>query len=122
MSARLPRAVGLRKAKELSLTGNFIDAEEALRLGLVNHVVPHEELLPRTRQLAADIAAADPVAVTRLLALYKRGDGATLEEAIAYEDEVIAGWVVDRGAMASRRAAMKLQGGNAAGADEGGGK
>jgi enoyl-CoA hydratase len=110
MSARLPRAVGLRKAKELSLTGNFVDAAEALRLGLVNHVVPHEELLPRTRQLALDIAGAEPGAVRKLLGLYKRGDGATLEEAIAYENEVIASWVVDRGAMASRRAATMLRG------------
>jgi enoyl-CoA hydratase len=110
MSARLPRSIGLRKAKELSLTGNFIAAPEARRLGLVNHVVPHDELIPRTRQLAHDIADAEPGAVRTLLALYKRGDGASLDEAIAYENEVIASWVVDRGAMASRRAATMRRG------------
>jgi enoyl-CoA hydratase len=110
MSARLPRAVGLRKAKELSLTGNFIDAQEALRLGLVNHVVPHEELQERTRQLARDIAGAEPGAVRTLLALYKRGDGATLTEAIAYEDEVVSTWVVDRDATSERRQAVMDRG------------
>ncbi len=65
MTARLPRAIGMRKAKELSLTGNFIDAHEALALGLVNHVVPHEELIARTRQLALDIAGAVPAAVRK---------------------------------------------------------
>ena len=50
LTALLPRAVGVRKAAELSITGNFVDADEALRIGLVNHVVPHEELLPFTRR------------------------------------------------------------------------
>ena len=56
LTALLPRAVGLRKAAELSITGNFVDAEEALRIGLVNHVVPHEDLLTFTRALVDDIA------------------------------------------------------------------
>ena len=47
---------GVRKAAELSITGNFVDADEALRIGLVNHVVAHDELLPFTRSLADDIA------------------------------------------------------------------
>ena len=53
LTALLPRAVGVRKAAEMSITGNFVDAAEALRLGLVNHVVPHDELLPFTRALVA---------------------------------------------------------------------
>ena len=54
LSALLPRAVGVRKAREMSITGNFVDAEEALRIGLVNHVVPHDELLARAVALARD--------------------------------------------------------------------
>ena len=57
MSVYLPMAVGLRRAKEMSLTGNFVDAEEAQRIGLVNHVVPHDELL---RHRAATGAATSP--------------------------------------------------------------
>jgi enoyl-CoA hydratase len=45
LSVRLPQAVGLRAAKEMSFTGRFVDAAEALRLGLVNRVVPHQDLL-----------------------------------------------------------------------------
>ena len=48
LTALLPRAVGIRKASEMSITGNFVDADEALRIGLVNHVVPHDDLLPVT--------------------------------------------------------------------------
>ena len=56
LTALLPRVVGVRKAAEMSITGNFVDAEEAFRLGLVNHVVPHADLLPFTLALAHDIA------------------------------------------------------------------
>src|SRR5439155_22232515 len=62
LTALLPRAVGVRKAAEMSITGNFVDAEEARQLGLVNHVVPHDELLPFTRALVDDIA---PTAAVR---------------------------------------------------------
>jgi enoyl-CoA hydratase len=55
----LPRRVGMAWAREMSLTGNFVDAELALRIGLVNHVVPHDELLPSARALAGAIAEQD---------------------------------------------------------------
>ena len=66
------QSIGLRRAIELSLTGNFLTAEEALRLGLVNHVVSHEELLPFTRRLAADIVDNDQRSVRRLLQHYRQ--------------------------------------------------
>ncbi|MET0458686.1 MAG: enoyl-CoA hydratase-related protein, partial [Ilumatobacteraceae bacterium] len=52
----LPRRVGPAWAREMSLTGNFVDAETALRIGLVNHVVAHADLVPFTLALAASIA------------------------------------------------------------------
>src|SRR3984885_4500220 len=55
----LPRRVGMAWAREMSLTGNFVDAATALRIGIANHVVPHEELLPTAMRLAASIAEAD---------------------------------------------------------------
>jgi len=62
----LPRLVGVSKALELFLTGEFIDAQEALRLGIVNKVFPDETLVQETDAIAAKIAAAPPLTV-RLL-------------------------------------------------------
>ncbi|WP_157667735.1 enoyl-CoA hydratase [Comamonas serinivorans] len=55
MSQRLSRRIGIARAKEVSLTGNFIDALTAERWGLVNRVVPHDELLAQGLQLARDM-------------------------------------------------------------------
>jgi enoyl-CoA hydratase len=52
----LPRRVGMAWAREISLSGNFVDAATALRIGLVNHLVPHADLLPFTLKLAQAIA------------------------------------------------------------------
>ena len=83
LTALLPRAVGLRKAREMSITGNFVDADEALRIGLVNHVVPHDELLARTLTLAGTISPQP--AVREVLRLYSRGAGLSLADALALE-------------------------------------
>ncbi len=55
LSVLLPQAIGVRRAREMSFTGNFMDAQEALAFRLVNHVVPHDQLIPFTRKLALDI-------------------------------------------------------------------
>jgi enoyl-CoA hydratase len=85
LTALLPRAVGIRMAREMSVTGNFVDAAEALRIGLVNHVVAHDELGPFARSLASDVAATG--AVTEIMRLYARGEGLSLPEALALETE-----------------------------------
>jgi enoyl-CoA hydratase len=85
LTALLPRAVGVRKAAEMSITGNFVDAHEALRIGLVNHVVPHDELILFTAKLANDVAATG--AVGEVLRLYQRGEGISLADALALEAE-----------------------------------
>jgi len=90
LTALLPRAVGLRKAREMSITGNFVDADEALRIGLVNHVVPHDELVPRAVALARDISPRP--AVREVLRLYARGEGLSLSEALTMERD----WTVHR--------------------------
>jgi enoyl-CoA hydratase len=99
LTALLPRVVGVRMAAEMSITGNFVDADEALRLGLVNHVVPHEELLPFTRSIALDIAPTG--AVAEVLDLYRRGDGLPLADALVLEGEHNAGRQVDPGAFSA---------------------
>jgi enoyl-CoA hydratase len=70
LTVLLAEAVGARRARELSATGNFLDAETALAWGLVNHVVPHVELMAVCRRLAADIVSNDPMGVQRILRTY----------------------------------------------------
>jgi enoyl-CoA hydratase len=92
LTVLLPEAVGYRRAKELSTTGNFLDAATALSWGLVNHVVPHDELLPFCQQLGRDIGTVDRRAVRRMLQTYDEGalrDGAG---AWALEGDVSVAW------------------------------
>ncbi|MCV5307538.1 enoyl-CoA hydratase-related protein, partial [Escherichia coli] len=59
----LSRSVGQKKSMEMLLTGDFVSAEEAERIGLVNRVVPPEELEEATKRLAAKICEASPLVV-----------------------------------------------------------
>ena len=70
LTVLLPQAIGVRRAREMSFTGNFMLADEALRRGLVNHVVPHAELLEFTRQLAADIVGNEQDGVRQIRETY----------------------------------------------------
>ena len=70
LTVLLPQAIGVRRAREMSFTGNFLLADEALQFGLVNHVVPHDELMPFTRQLAADIIGNDQPGVRQIRRTY----------------------------------------------------
>jgi enoyl-CoA hydratase len=83
LTALLPKAVGVRMARELSITGNFIDAAEALRIGLVNHVVAHDDLIAYTQRLASEISEAP--AVADVLDLYAHGADLSLNAALALE-------------------------------------
>jgi len=92
LTVLLPEAVGFRRAKELSTTGNFLDADTALAWGLVNHVVPHDELLPFCRQLGHDIASVDRRAVRRMLQTYDEGSRLDGAGAWALEADVSNAW------------------------------
>jgi 2-(1,2-epoxy-1,2-dihydrophenyl)acetyl-CoA isomerase len=72
----LPRLVGPAKAAELLMTGEMISADEALRLGMANHVVPDNELMPAALKLAEAIAEKSPLA----LRLMKKGLHQTFEQ------------------------------------------
>ena len=87
MSARLPRAIGIRKAKELSLTGNYLTAREAERIGLVNRVVARDALLPTAAELAMQIAGANQTIVRQMKKLYDQTTRTTLEEALRIEQD-----------------------------------
>lgn len=70
LSMLLPQAVGLRRAKQMSLTGNYVTAAQALDWGLVNAVVPHDDLVAAAQGLARDVCSNDREAVAALLTLY----------------------------------------------------
>lgn len=111
MTVLLAQSVGLRRALELSLTGNFLAADEAHRLGLVNHVVPHAELLPFTKRLVGDIVSNDQMGVRRLLRHYRRiANAATLDEAHLVEGYLAETWAPGASLAAARRAEVTARG------------
>jgi enoyl-CoA hydratase len=87
---RLPRLIGKGRALEILLTGEMIDAAEALRIGLVNQVVPAGQLLPHAEALAAKIIANAPLAIRYGLQAVHRGMEMPLAEALAHEAALFA--------------------------------
>lgn len=82
---RLPRLVGKGVALDLLLTGRQVTADEALRIGLVNRVVPASELMSTCRTLAAELAGRAPLATKYILDAVNRGLGLPLDEGQALE-------------------------------------
>lgn len=85
---RLPRLIGQSRALRLILTGDTIDAAEALRIDLVDEVHPAADLLARGQALAAQIASAAPLAVTGSLEAVHRGGHLELHDALRVEAEL----------------------------------
>jgi enoyl-CoA hydratase len=84
---RLARRVGIAKAKELCMTGDMIDAAEALRIGLCDAVWPAGELMPKVTAVAGRIAANGPLAVAEVKRLVHLGQSTTLDHALALEQQ-----------------------------------
>jgi enoyl-CoA hydratase len=87
---RLLRRVGLARALELCMTGDMIDAAEALRIGLVNRVLPLEQLLPEALATLHRIAAHGPLAIAKVKEVLHRGAELALEEAGDLEQQAFA--------------------------------
>lgn len=87
---RLPRRIGIGMAKELIYTGNMIDAKEAERIGLVNRVVPKEELINQAVALAEKIVGNAPMAVKYSKAAIDRGMDIDIDNGIKVENELFA--------------------------------
>ena len=107
MTIRLPQLIGINRARQMSLTGNFIDAVTACSWGLVSEVVPHERLLERAMELALAVAESGAEAIGELRTMYEelghRGD----DEAFAEEARWSRRWMTERfdpDALAQQRA------------------
>lgn len=112
LTVRLPRAVGLEFAKEMSLTGNYVNAETAVRAGLMNHLVPHDRLVDTAVSLADDVASCEPEALGRIHRLYDEIAGLTENAALAAEQRAHEQWAAafDYASLAARRDAVTVRG------------
>ncbi len=108
LSVRLPRLIGINRAKELSFTGNTLTAEQAHAWGLVNHVVEPEALLPTAMTLAQQMASCVPHVLVGYKKLIDDGYGALLPDALRAEKAagIASARQVSAAAIAARRAGV----------------
>lgn len=85
---RLPRMVGLTNAKEIALLGDYVDPEEASRMGLVNEVCPDEEVDQRTREIGDELAKRSPLGVQKALEAFSGIFDVSLEEGLQRERDL----------------------------------
>lgn len=102
MTARLPQVVGAAMARRLSMTGEVVDAERAERIGLVTEVVPHERLLERAIELAAQIAEVPATTMAGLKEIYTRGADAVISPALAAEQDIAGSQARDFAGLSTR--------------------
>jgi enoyl-CoA hydratase len=100
---RLPRRIGVARARELIFTGEIISADEALRIGLCNRVFEPADLLPKARATAAVIAAKPPLAIADAKRALRRSEELSLSAGNELEQQLFAGLF----ATADRREGMK---------------
>ncbi|MFC1823299.1 enoyl-CoA hydratase [Thermodesulfobacteriota bacterium] len=112
MSQKLPRLIGVARAKELSFTGNYISAEQAMEWGLVNRVVSPDELLPACRAMGKDMLSCAPGIIGKYKRLIDDGYGMTLSEGIELESKRATEFAkgVKADAIDSRRKAVQERG------------
>jgi enoyl-CoA hydratase len=112
LSQKLSRMIGMSRAKELSFTGNFLDADTARAWGLVNNVVAPEELLPFARKLAADMASIDLAFLAQYKRLIDEGYAVSFGEGMALEARIssAANSEVTPEEVEARRAAVQDRG------------
>jgi enoyl-CoA hydratase len=92
LTVLLAQRIGVARAKQMSITGNYVDAATALAWGLLNQVVPHDELLPFCRQLAADTVSNDQRGVRRMLQTYNEVTATTVDLGWQIEARVSRQW------------------------------
>jgi enoyl-CoA hydratase len=113
LTVLLAEAVGSRRAREMSYSGNFVTAAQALEWGLVNHVVDHDELLPFCRRLAADISGNDQRGVQRMKETYTAVTDVGAGEGWAVEARMGREWAaggIDPASVEARRQGILQRG------------
>jgi enoyl-CoA hydratase len=105
LSQRLPRLIGVNRAKELSLTGNFLSARQAESWGLVNRVVEPDRLLSIASELAADMLSTSPKILPAMKRLIDDGTATTLDRGLEIERERSIAWsqALDPAAIEAKR-------------------
>ena len=112
LSQKLSRAIGIYRAKELSLTGNYLDGATAAAWGLVSRVVAPDELLPVCRRLAADMLSCDPETLLGYKRVIDAGFAATFADGLRIEQEANRAHAraLTPARIAARRAAVQARG------------
>jgi enoyl-CoA hydratase len=112
LSQKLPRLIGIGRAKELSFTGNYIGADQAVSWGLVNRVVAAERLLPVCRELAGDMLSSEPDVMRAYKRLIDAGAALPFGEAMTMERRVSREHArgVSADSIAARRIAVQQRG------------
>lgn len=85
MTQLLQQAVGMRMAKQMSLTCKSVDASEALRIGLVNEVVPHDNLMSRVMEICGELSLTQYGMMMKIKSLIEKRNSSTLSDAYEYE-------------------------------------
>ena len=112
LSQKLPRLIGIGRAKEISFTGNFVTALQAERWGLVNRVVAPDALLPECTALAVDMLSCDPASLVRYKQMIDRGFATTYADGLKLEARLSAEHLttVSSDDVAGRRAGIQARG------------
>tara|TARA_R110002049_G_scaffold12576_8_gene56174 strand:- start:7127 stop:7897 length:771 start_codon:yes stop_codon:yes gene_type:complete len=100
LSQKLPRLIGLARAREIAFTGAPVFAQQAYEWGLVNHVVADAELLPRATKMAQDICGCVPAVLSEYQNLIKDGYSMPLDEALQWEEKCAIQWAKQASASA----------------------
>jgi enoyl-CoA hydratase len=112
LTVLVPQAIGIRRARQMSFTGNYVDAETAERWGLVNMVVPHDVLESTARTLALDMASIPARNLAAIKLAYRTAaepvDGPALDAERGFSREWLRSF--DRDALAANRAAIQARG------------
>ncbi|MDG1365668.1 MAG: enoyl-CoA hydratase [Acidimicrobiales bacterium] len=114
LTVELPRSIGVRRARQMSFTGNYVAADQALEWGLVNEVVPHGSLVGRAQAVAADVVGIDSGTIAAMKRLYWATSSVAPGEAYTVEREVNRSWMdrggFDRASFVARRADIEARG------------